>query len=51
MPGRRETLRRDRQRNSASRKKTHKEQEKRQQELSATLRRLEAADPNAPTRA
>jgi hypothetical protein len=47
MPSRRETITRDRRKNCASRKKTHKEQEQRQQQLSATLRRLEAAEKNA----
>jgi hypothetical protein len=41
MPGRRETLMRDRLRNSAARKRTHKETQKHVQTVAATLRHLE----------
>jgi hypothetical protein len=41
MPGRRETLMRDRLVNSAARKRTHAKTEKHAQEVAATLRRLE----------
>jgi hypothetical protein len=51
MPSRRETITRDRRKNCASRKKTHKEQEQHQQQVAAVLRRLEAAEKNARTTA
>jgi hypothetical protein len=41
MPGRRETLMRDRLRNSEARKRTHKATEKHAQTVAATLRQLE----------
>jgi hypothetical protein len=44
MPGRRETLMRDRLRNSAARKRTHKETQARAQSVAADLRRLEQVE-------
>jgi hypothetical protein len=40
MPGRRETLMRDRLRNSAARKRTHKKTQEHAQTVAATLRQL-----------
>jgi hypothetical protein len=47
MPGRRETFIRDRRKRSAARKRSHKETQKRQQEIAILLRRLEAAEKQA----
>jgi len=44
MPGRRETLTRDYLRNSAARKRTHKQTQERAQAVAATLRRLEQVE-------
>lgn len=44
MPGRRETLIRDRKKRSAARKRSHKETQARQQSIATLLRRLEAEE-------
>lgn len=44
MPGRRETLMRDRLRNSAARKRTHKKTQEHAQTVAATLRHLEQVE-------
>ncbi len=44
MPGRRETLTRDYLRNSAARKRTHKQTQERAQAVAATLRHLEQVE-------
>jgi hypothetical protein len=46
MPGRRETLMRDYLRNSAARKRSHKETQQRAQSVAATLRHLEQVEQN-----
>jgi hypothetical protein len=46
MPGKRETLMRDRLRNSAARKRSHKETQERAQAVAATLRHLEQVEKN-----
>ena len=44
MPGRRETLTKDRLKNSAARKRTHKRTQERAQTVAATLRHLEQVE-------
>ena len=44
MPGRRETLMRDYLRNSAARKRSHKETQQRAQTIATTLRHLEEVE-------
>jgi hypothetical protein len=46
MPGRRETLMRDYLRNSAARKRSHKETQQRAQTVAATLRHLAQVEQN-----
>lgn len=46
MPGKRETLMRDYLRNSAARKRSHKETQARAQAVAATLRHLEQVEKN-----
>jgi hypothetical protein len=46
MPGRRETLMRDYLRNSAARKRSHKETQARAQSVAATLRHLVQVEQN-----
>ena len=46
MPGKRETLMRDHLRNSAARKRSHKETQERAQAVAATLRHLEQVEKN-----
>jgi hypothetical protein len=44
MPGRRETLMKDRLKNSAARKRTHKKTQEHAQSVAATLRHLEQVE-------